>query len=959
MTPKPLSNRSSARRAGLPGTALLLVLGLTLAAGCGSGGGGEGVVTSPGAETCMQCHNGSAHDDYAGPGLENPHPFGGQGTIRCTVCHGGDPTAISHLAAHVPPPPEIGDETFQTQNARAYFNRLTLAGVDKFPDYTVNGATFTALQFLRFVNPGDLRVVGTGQGCGACHDPHRDVGMKNLLFTEAGIFGNARFTSGDENAVTASAGLYQDTANDYGWRASADPTAASQTQTGAVAELLEAPVYSVHGRTGGANIFQNQTDYTAAALNSQRTTDNRVLPGSPLSNLFHEQVAFTCGDCHLGSAGANNRYGDYRSSGCTSCHMRYSQDGRSKSTDWNIRKLEPLDPDDIDDPERPHVERHLIASVAKTLPDGRKVPGIDDFTCAGCHQGSNRTVMQYWGIRLDQNADLARGQQYPANPVSFQNTAQDPRLFDPAVANNTFNGRNANQYILREDYDGDGRDDTPPDVHYEAGLGCIDCHGSADIHGGRVGVPDQPLLSHMEQAVAIQCESCHGTISTYALTVSGTAFDGTPRQVAKDRKGAPLNNVFRDVDGEYYLVSKLDGRRHYVPQTRDTVSPNGKQNTITGRPVFSAKASYAMGRIDGDPSNGQGPVQQSLTTTAGFSHTDNMSCVSCHASWTNTCTGCHLKGEYDLGNNFSNVTGERIVYRQTNADFTYQTPVPFQMGVNVHNQIGVITTNTNVFYQYRDINGDFTQVFAFSDRKGTGNAPQPGGGPHPALSHNLMMPHSIRGRVNPANEGPRYCVSCHITTGGLAAFGPQYDAFRTAMATASFQDLDFAMLQAHIGKNPGNQLDSPLWVHQAVGLGSGLFLFDDQGRPINPLDDDPNRHGCEILVNGQLVPGPSPKDAFDPATFTAAVKLNLDRIVEPSGVSNASNNHALLEPGVGPNLRDGANDPGMAGPLGARLVRRLADPGAADAIVLDAWIDADGALKGAAPQIVTGTGIPP
>jgi hypothetical protein len=946
-----------------PLAAPLAALAAALAAGCSSGGGGEGAVASTRAETCMVCHNGSAHDDYAGPGLENPHPFGGAATIRCTGCHGGDPAAADPLRAHVPPPPEIGDEANQARDAHAYFNRLTLAGLDKLADYVVGGRTYAALDYLQFLNPGDLRVAGAGRGCGGCHDPHAQSTTKSLLYTEVGFFGGGRYAVGEETSVPESAGLYGDTAGDVAWRAASDPSFVGPLEPGSVPRYVEVPVHSVRGRRGGANIFEDRASYTAATLNAQVTADNRVLPDSPLSRLYHEQVAVTCGDCHLGSAGANNRYADFRSSGCTACHMRYSEDGRSRSTDPNIRKLEPLDPDDIDAPERPHVKRHLIASVAKTLPTGATLSGIDDTTCVGCHQGSNRTVLQYWGIRLDQNADLVRRTQYPANPVSFETTARDARLYDPAVGNRTFNGRNPNQYILREDYDGDGRDDTPPDVHYEAGMGCIDCHGSAELHGGRVGMPDNPLLSRMEQAVAIRCESCHGTISAYPATVSGTAFDGSGRRLVVDRKGNPVSNVFQDADGEYYLISKLDGRRHYVPQTRDVVADNGKAHPATARPIFNPKASYAMGRIDGDPSNGLGPVQVALPTTSGFSHTDDMSCVSCHASWTNTCVGCHLKGEYDLGNNFSNITGERIVYRQTNADFTYQSPVPFQLGVSAHDEVAPITNNTNVFYQYRDIDGQFTRVFAFSDRNGGGNAARPGSGPHPALGHNTLTPHSVRGRVSRDAEGPRYCVACHLTADGMARFGPEYAAFRDAMQSASYTALDFTLLEEHIGRNPGNQLDSPLWVHQVAGLGSGLFLFEARGAPVNPLDRSDRRPGTEVVVDGpdgqELRFGPPPRDVFDPATFIARVALNLDRIVEPNGVSNGSSNHQLLEPGAGPYLRDGALDPDFAGPLGARLIRRLTDPAAPDGIVLDAWFDADGAPRGGAAQVVTGAATAP
>jgi len=881
----------------------------------------------------MSCHNGSKHNDYAGPGIENPHPFGGEATIRCTTCHGGNSRGATAAAAHVPPPPEIGDEAFQEVNAEAYFNRLTLTGIDKYEDYEVNGVTYTALDYLMFVNPGDLRVVTQGMSCGACHPSHAECVSKSLLATEAGILSGASYTMGVDTMVPESVGLYSGTAADLAFRANFDlDFVFDPGQTGPVGELYEYPVYSSRFDAGPDDLFQNP-DYDAAELDDDVNADNSVISNSPLANLFHEQVAFTCGDCHLGSAGANNRTGDYRSSGCTSCHMRYSTNGRSYSSDPNIKKNEPLDPDDIDEPERAHVRRHLITSVARTLQSGEVVQGMDDYTCAGCHQGSNRTVMQFWGIRLDQNADLRRGVQYPANPVSYRTTRNDHRLFHPDWENREFNGRNANQYILFEDYDGDGRDDTPPDVHYEAGMGCIDCHGSHDLHGGKVGDPgNSPILSRQEQAGAIRCEDCHGSIDAYANVVAGITYAGTNATIGVDSEGNPMKHVTLEADGNYYLTSRLTGNRHYIPQTRDTVVDNGKVDPFTNDPVYSVKASYAMGRADGDSNTGLGP-HQTGGVTPGFSHSDNMSCVSCHASWTNTCTGCHLKGEYNGGNNFSNITGERIVFRERNADFVYQSPLPFQLGVDTHNKVAPITSNTTTFFQWRDRNGEFSKTFAFTDRNGGGNNPGGNKNIHPALSHNTMMPHSIRGKVNAENEGPRYCVACHLTTDALDNFGTQYDDFRTAIANNDFGSLDYDLLKTHIGQNPSNQLNSPFFVHMVAGLGTGLFLFDENGCPTNPLDADTERFDCNFQA---------PADNFDPLDLN--VMYNLDKIVEPTGVSNGSNTHQMLDPGSGPNLRDGSTDPNFSGPLGRTLIELLSDP--VNGVVLDSWIDADGASGG-------------
>jgi hypothetical protein len=902
----------------LLGAAALL---LGLLAGC-SESSARARTANNNAESCMRCHNASPQNDYQGPGIEDPHPFPGAENMLCTTCHGGNPKGETVEAAHVPPPPEIGDRTFQQNNTLAFFNRTTLAGIDKFPDYTVNGKTYTGIDYLQFVNPGDLRVVTLGRSCGKCHQSYADAVSMSPLATEVGIMSGSMAAAGMANQVAARQGVQEDTLGDIGFRAVQDPVF-DPTVTGAVASLTEFPVFSVKGDNTG--IFRNNA-FNADQLPAGLDAQGRVIQGTPLAKLYHEMVAFTCGDCHLGHAGANNRYGDFRSSGCTSCHMRYSQSGRSGSQDLNVPKDEPQNPDAIQAGERSHVQTHRIAARAETLSNGTTVQGIDDYACVDCHQGSNRMVMQYWGIRLDQNQDLRNKQQYPANPVTFKNTARDARLFDDQVRNNTFNGRNANQYILEEDYDGDGRDDTPEDVHYEAGMGCIDCHGSVDLHGS---MTDPKIVSRMEQHVAIQCENCHGTVDAYATTVAGTDVAGNPVDYAVDSGGNPLEHVVRESDGRYYLTSRLDGRRHYIPQTRDVVVDTGATNPFDGQPVYNVKASYAMGRDDDTDTNGIGPKQAGRPST-GFSHTDNLDCASCHSAWSNSCVGCHLKGQYNENNNFSNITGQEIVFKQANADFVYQSPVYFQLGVNTRHKIAVVATNTKVFFQWFDRHGDPSQIFAFSDRNGLGNNPSVTA---PALGCNAEMQHSIRGHVTSTKEGPRYCVACHLTTEGLANYGALYDQFRTNMANNRFDLLNFNVLKQHFGQNTGNQMDSPLWVHMVAGLGSGIFLFNKDGGALNPLDNNNNRIGS----NGQ-----SPATQWNPAN----VRFDLDKIVDETGFAFAASNHTFMGPGPGPSLRDGAQNPNLAGPLGKTLIEKLTDP--VNGIVLDSWLDADGQPHGTA-----------
>lgn len=442
--------------------------------------------------------------------------------------------------------------------------------------------------------------------------------------------------------------------------------------------------------------------------------------------------------------------------------------------------------------------------------------------------------------------------------------------------------------------------------------------------------------------MAVECESCHGEVDYYAEVVPCTDYDGNSAECASDRYGNPMRNVTVDINGNYMLRSRVTGTQHYVPQTRDTTINNNAVNPLTGQLVYSPNASYAMGRADGSANTGTGPMQADPTLyTLGFSHTDDIECVGCHASWTNSCVGCHLGTTYDDNPQnyfFSNTTGERIALNPTTADFVYQSPVLFTMGVGSRGLITQTQPGMKMFLRYTDLNGNESAVFAFSDRNGNGNNPNISGrGAFGALAHNKIMPHSVRGRVEADNEGPRYCVACHLTTDGIDNFGADYAVFRDQIANRDYANLDYDLLQEHIGQNPGNQLNSPYFVHMAAGLGSGLFAFDEFGCPVNPLDANANRQYCQ---NG------APADNFDANN----VAYDLDKVVETFGITNSSSNHPMLGDAVINNLRAGALYPGLAGPFGAQILQKLTDENVG--LVLDSWIDADGLPGGNAADFI-------
>ncbi|WP_299528561.1 hypothetical protein [uncultured Lutibacter sp.] len=143
------------------------------------------------------------------------------------------------------------------------------------------------------------------------------------------------------------------------------------------------------------------------------------------------------------------------------------------------------------------------------------------------------------------------------------------------------------------------------DIHHTKGLLCVDCHSSHEVMG------TGKKYTHEEQAVTLQCADCHfkekpNTISYDSLDAESllvflhrdyTHYDKEMIAVKKDNH--PLVNTFIDSLGNAFLIGKKDGVLH----------PLNPQPEICSRDNAHK----------------------------------NVSCATCHSSWTSRCIGCHTE----------------------------------------------------------------------------------------------------------------------------------------------------------------------------------------------------------------------------------------------------------------------------------------------------------------------------
>lgn len=677
-------------------------------------------------EGCMSCHTQTdEHTMHANPGV----------VLGCTDCHGGDATVKWNG-------PEQKQGTLAYDHTRAarekgfapeYRAALDKAHIaprnEKFWNYPSSAnpkRSYAKLNkehpaYIRFINPGDLRVAR--EACGSCHLPIIQAQERSLMSTSAMLWGGAsynngilpykRYILGEAYTQDGQPGLLKnpvDANNELfvhkGILNELAPLPAWETAPPAdvfrVFERGGRVINSIFPEVGLPNVL-GQIQRLDEPGRPDIKQSNRG-PGTgqriavPLINVTKTRL----NDPHLWFLGTNEQPGDYRSSGCTGCHTVYTNDRDPRHAgpyakfghDGTTQTIDPT----IAKNESGHPVKHEFT---------RAIPSSQ---CMVCHMHQpNVFVNSYYGyIMWDYESDAPHmwpeKQRYPSNSEMREILDRNPeeaavrgKWSDPEFLKNVSTLNSKLKDTQFADYHGHGwnfravfkrnrkgalldaegkivSDDDPKkfdkavhlsSIHLDVGMHCVDCHFAQDMHG------NGHIYGEVAAAVEVDCADCHGTATQYpTLRTSGPASPpgGTDLTQLRTQDG---RKRFEWRDGKLFQRAALDPEKEWeMSLVKDNMNP--------AHPDYNAKSARA--KLMGAGTEGQdgkwGPGVKELAHD-----NDKMTCFTCHLSWTTSCAGCHLPIQ-------ANWKTERLHYEggETRNYATYNPQVArddmFQLGVH-------------------------------------------------------------------------------------------------------------------------------------------------------------------------------------------------------------------------------------------------------------------------------------
>ena len=621
--------------------------------------------------------------------------------LGCADCHGGNPNisrpanaAISFgpsqsdspagLAGHAPVVTRSTDPAYKAAMDAAHV-QPSHPEAWNWPASAKPERSYTALnhesaQFIRFLNPSDYRVAH--YACGACHDAEVKATQRSLMSTGAMLWGGASYNNGllpYKNYIVGEG--YTEDGQAAQIFNPIEPTD-EMKHHGVLASLLPLPPWEVMKPTDVFRVFERGGRVTGTqfpdigdpnssgeiqkldepgrpelhASNRDNGTGNRI--AVPVINITKTRL----NDPLMWFLGTNDQPGDYRMSGCAGCHVIYSND------------KDPLH----SGPYAKFGHDGSSASVDPTIPHGESghplhhvfTRAIPTSQCMVCHMHQpNIFVNSFMGYTMwDYESDAPnmwpKEQQYPSDSKIREVNDRNPEGaaprgkwadveflakvadLNPQMKNTQFadyHGHGWNfRAIFKQDRKGNlldakgnkvSQDD--PDkfhkavhlasIHMEKGMQCMDCHFAQDAHSNGY------IYGEASAAIEIQCIDCHGTVDKYpTLKTSGPAAP---------KGGTDLTSI-RNQDGSL----RFEWRGNTLIQ-RSAVTPGlewkvslVKNSVDPTFPGYNAKAARAK-LMSNTPALKWGLA----VAPENRAHQDkNMMCITCHTSWTTSCSGCHL-----------------------------------------------------------------------------------------------------------------------------------------------------------------------------------------------------------------------------------------------------------------------------------------------------------------------------
>ncbi len=286
---------------------------------------------------CFSCHTKTeAPSMHATPAVR----------LGCTDCHGGDPAVRGDPALGFDHPEYVAAREKAHVLPRYPKGWHYPSSANPERGYTLLNKE--APEYIRFVNPGDYRVAR--DACGACHMPTIEAAERSLMASGAMLWGGAAYNNGIvpfKNYIFGEA--YTTDGKPAKILSPGDPpgqVTERQKARGALAALYPLPqwnvippgdVFRVFER-GGRNIA---TQFPEIGLPNPTGSIQRLEepgrpdlkqssrgPGTglrvaiPVLNIHKTRL----NDPYMWFMGTNDQPGDYRSSGCTGCHVIYAND---------------------------------------------------------------------------------------------------------------------------------------------------------------------------------------------------------------------------------------------------------------------------------------------------------------------------------------------------------------------------------------------------------------------------------------------------------------------------------------------------------------------------------------------------------------------------------------------------------------------------------------------------------